>query len=340
MGVLHLWALGIGGLAVALPLVIHWLTKAKPVRLGLSTLRFVQEAVKQRRVRHRLRDILILALRALAVALLALAFARPLTGEKPPTAAEAPGGIARVVVLDVSHSMGAVTKGVAAFERARPAAEGFLKYQPGLRANLILAGTRARAIFDAPSSNLGALRDELGRAQVRPERLNLQAAIAQAAEMLARGPAEGVRRELVILSDLQRSNWAGADFGPLPKDTVIQLQTVGAEGGAMAENLGITSVRVPGRAEQGRATRIEVEVGNYTRAARPVQVEVTLGGATYRMNDLCAAGRGRRCTRTWCRRQRGGRWGRRGWWGWMMRWRRTTCGRSWCRCGGRRRICW
>src|SRR5436309_3196105 len=138
MNLLHPWALGVGAAAIALPILIHWLTKPRPVTVPLSTLRFVREAVRQRRARYRLRDLLILLLRAAAVVLLAWAFARPLAGSKP-LVAESAGEAVRVVILDRSQSMAAASHGVQAFERARPAAAKHLAYAPGLRGNLILA---------------------------------------------------------------------------------------------------------------------------------------------------------------------------------------------------------
>jgi hypothetical protein len=76
------------------------------------------DAVQQRRARYRLRDLIILLLRAAAVVLLAIAFGRPLAGSKP-LVADAPGQAVRVVILDRSQSMEAVSHGVQAFERAR-----------------------------------------------------------------------------------------------------------------------------------------------------------------------------------------------------------------------------
>ena len=67
----------LGIAAVAAPVVVHLLTRPRPVRLPLSTLRFVREAVRQRRARSWLRDLLVLLLRTAAVILLALAVARP-----------------------------------------------------------------------------------------------------------------------------------------------------------------------------------------------------------------------------------------------------------------------
>src|SRR3972149_6317507 len=53
---LHPWAIALGLVAAGLPVVIHWLTRPRPVRLPLSTLRVVEVVVKQRRALWRPRD--------------------------------------------------------------------------------------------------------------------------------------------------------------------------------------------------------------------------------------------------------------------------------------------
>jgi hypothetical protein len=286
MTVLHPWAIAAGAAAVTLPVIIHWLTKPRPVRLPLSTVRFVLEAVQQRRARLRLRDLLILLLRVAAVALVALAFARPFSRASTPLAADAGADTVRVVILDQSASMGAASGGIASIDRAKPVAAKWLAGS-GARGALILAAAQARTTFDRPSSNWGALRDEAASAAALPERLNLSAAINLAGELLGRG-GEGVKRELVVVSDFQRSNWASADFSALPKDTAIHLESVAPK--QTPANVGILAVRGQGRVEQGRELRLEVDVGNYSPAARDVNVEVRVGDATSRLSGLCPAG--------------------------------------------------
>lgn len=302
----------VAGVAVVAPVLVHWMTKPRPVRVPLSTVRFVMQAVHQRRSRHRLRDAAVLLLRALAVALLVWAFARPLFGDKPLVAAAEPGEGVRVVIVDQSASMGAVVRGVSAFERARPVAAELLSGGGGggaTRVNLILAGAEARPVFEAPSANVGALRDELGRAQARPERLNLQAAIDAAGDMLVKSPPEK-RRELVIVSDFQRSNWTRADFSPLPKDTKVELKSVGE---ADRPNMGVLNVIAQGRAEQGREVRVEVEVGNYSGVPRDAKVDLTLGKGTYRLSGLCTPGVSTRLTTTLTLETPGWQWGLQSW---------------------------
>src|SRR5690349_5513802 len=125
MGFVHFWAIFGGLAAVGLPLAVHWLTRPRPVKVNLSTLKFVQEVVKQRRARHRLQDALVLAARVLAVACLALAFARPLMSAA--AGVEKAAAVERVIIVDVSGSMGAVWHGMAALERARGVAGRYLE---------------------------------------------------------------------------------------------------------------------------------------------------------------------------------------------------------------------
>ncbi len=286
MSVLHVWAVAIGAAALGLPLIVHWLTRPRPRTMPLSTLRFVREAVQQRRARHRLRDFIILALRMLAVGALALAFARPAMGRKPLVQANDAADATRVVLLDCSASMMAADHGIQLFERARPVVAGYLNYRVGLRANLVLCGARPRAVFENCMTNFSALREALGQATPGPERLDVKAALTMATEMLAKAPAKA-RRELVIVSDFQRSNWAGVDFSALPADAVIQLESVApAEAPA---NLAVLRVGGTDGGRVGGAATLQVEIGNFSNTPRQVNAEASVRDATLRMEGLCPA---------------------------------------------------
>ncbi len=283
---LHPWALAIGAAAVGLPVVIHWLTRPRPRTMPLSTIRFVRQILQQKRATYRLRDWLVLLLRAAAVVLVAMAFARPLSGAKPLITPGEPGNSVRVIVLDSSQSTAAVNGGVTLFERGRATAADYLKYQAGLRASLLLSAAKPRAVFDEPSLNLAAMRQSLAAAQPRSERLDVQAAIDSAAKLLATSSnAQGNRVELVIISDFQRSNWSAADFSGVPKDTKIQFVSISPQ--QSLANLAITRVGVVGQLQQGREAQLQVEIGNFSRQAKQVQVEVMLGQTPYRAAGLC-----------------------------------------------------
>ncbi len=280
------WILALGAVAAAAPVIVHWLTRPRPVRMPLSTLRFVREAIRQRRSAHRLRDLLILACRTLAILLLAAAFAGPRWGE-PSLLDDETGDAVRVVLLDVSQSMAAADGNVQALDRARSAADRYLQYRPGLRTNLILAGAEPRAVFDNPSTNFEALRDELAQAAALPQRANVPRALELASRLLAPvSESDRRRRELVIVSDFQRSGWANARFDALPEGVKIQMESVAPS--VPPANLAVNrAICRPLGANQDRL-HLEVAVGNYSPAARTVEVDVELGGAAYRLSAVCA----------------------------------------------------
>lgn len=290
MNLLHPWAIGLGLALASLPVVIHWLTRPRPARLPLSTLRFVREVIEQRRARWRLRDWLVLLLRTAAVCLLALAIARPLNQAVSP-ASPAPGGVARVLLVDVSQSMAAVDRGIGALERARPAAAHWLGFAPQMRASLILAGARPHPVFEELSPNLPALRESLAKSRPLPQRLAVQPALRMAGDLLA-ATAKDSRRELVVFSDFQRTNWSTADFSVLPSDTHIEL--VSASGDTPPPNLAIVRAAITGRASTGDERVLEVEVANFSSADQHLAIEASLGTSIHRLEGTC--GRGGRST--------------------------------------------
>ena len=185
MSFLHPWAIIAGIFAAGLPVLVHWLTRPRPVHMPLSTIRFVREVVHQRRARHRLRDLIVLILRTAAILLIALAIARPQWNANPFATGDDGGDAVRVVVLDASQSMAVTDGSIQLIERARTAAAEDIRYRPGLRVNLIVAAATPRAVFEQPSTNFEGLRDGLRQATVLPQRLDVRRALEAAAQMLA-----------------------------------------------------------------------------------------------------------------------------------------------------------
>jgi hypothetical protein len=272
---LHPWAIAVGLLAASLPVLIHWLTRPKPARLPLSTLRFVRDLVEERRAFWRLRDALVLLLRTAAIGLLAAAIARPFFGEVRATQPSERGQDVRIVIVDASQSMAARLGNTELFERARPVAAKQLGYEPGLSANLILAAAKPSAVFARASNNFSALGEALSKSRPLPQRLRAQEAINLAADMLAATPGAGAKRELVVISDFQRTNWGSVDFASLPGDTQIRLESVAPD--TTLSNLAVLDVATLGRAEVGHELRLNVAVGNFSPALRHARLQVDFG---------------------------------------------------------------
>ncbi len=243
-----------------------------PLPYSLSTVRFLQEVIQQRRARSRLRDWIVLALRMLCIGLLAATIARPLWQRPPIVSADATGEIERVIVLDNSLSMAAGGSGVSSWSTATASALEYLDSSSMMQANVILAGAKARPVFDQLSPNLGALREAVRQARPQSERCDPRAALEAAAKLLSQ--ASQARKELVLISDFQRSNWGTMLLDLVPKGTQIQFHNAGQ---TARDNVAITSIRFIAEPVAGQPATLEVEVANYTERPLDVKCAVEIG---------------------------------------------------------------
>ena len=108
--------------------------------------------------------------------------------------------------------------------------------------------------------------------------------------MLARqDESDERRRELVFVSDFQRSNWSRANFSVLPADTKIQLESVAAE--TQIDNLAIVGGGFMGRASAGSPVKLEIDVLNASPAPRAAAIEINVGSASLQFTETFAANR-------------------------------------------------
>jgi hypothetical protein len=107
----------LGALAVAIPVVLHFLRREVAPEVPFSAVRLLHRPPVPRGRRRRLRDLLLLVARAAALLLLSAAFARPYV--KGAAASSA----LRIVAIDRSFSMGAPGAFAHALEIARRAVD-------------------------------------------------------------------------------------------------------------------------------------------------------------------------------------------------------------------------
>jgi len=272
MNFLHLWALGIGAGALAIPVAVHFLTKPRPVTYPLATIRFLREVIDEKRSRSRLRDLIVLLLRMLAVGLLAMALARPWLSNSQAIEAVPDDATARVIVIDVSQSMSAKSAGTTAMAKAQSLALKYLEYSSNLQANVVLVGAKARPAFPSVSPNLAILREVVQAASPRCEKADVKSAMNVIGSMLSQSSA--AKTELIVVSDFQRSNWSNLFLDAIPTATKIQLESVSSE---IVSNIAITGFRVSGRAIVDSDVILEFDIANFSDQAVEIQAYVDLG---------------------------------------------------------------
>lgn len=202
----------VGLAAVGVPLVLHLFRREVAPPVAFTAVRFLQKRTVERQERRRLQDVLLLLLRMAALALLALAFARPYL------MADGPAQPLVVLAVDVSYSMGAPGR----LDAARQFAAGVLDgLAPNVPVSLVSFGDRATVLAD-PTTDHGAVRALL--ASLTPGYSGTRYAAPVEA---ARGLLEGQPGRLVIVSDLQARGWARGTTS-LPDNVRLEVQPVGA----------------------------------------------------------------------------------------------------------------
>jgi hypothetical protein len=207
----------LAGLAViAVPVLIHLTQRSKSQVTQFPSVMFLDRVPFRTNQRRRIRHPLLLALRILAITLLAAGFARPfIAGLAGSNAAE---GEAREVVLliDRSLSMGYGDR----WERALAAARetvGELTAQD--RTSLIFFADRAEAVTRSSGDHL-VLQRGLDGVQPGSGITRFDPALRLAGRIL--DESELPNREIVLISDFQRVGWPTASSVELPERTLLR----------------------------------------------------------------------------------------------------------------------
>ena len=249
----------LGALAVAIPIVLHFLRRDVAPEVPFSAVRLLRRSPVARSRRRRLRDLLLLAARIAALLLLAAAFARPYI------AGASGSSTLRIVAVDRSFSMGAPGRFARALDLARRAVD---EAAPGERVAIVAFDDHAEAI--APPGPAASARAALTGLEPGFGATHYGALLAKASEI-----AGGDSGQLIVVTDLQRAGWEGERRAVLPAGLALEIRDVGAP----PNNLSVTGVRADG-------DRVVASIRNAGREPRSGQVRVerdgrTVGSASY-----------------------------------------------------------
>jgi hypothetical protein len=255
-----LWALP----AVAIPLLIHFLSRRRMPEVPFPTVQFLRVLEPREIRRIRLRELLLLILRTLAILLLVLAFARP---SLEPRGAVIHAAAAVGILLDESESMGALDEQARPrMEEARGRARAILEAGRQGDETTIADATTPEAATAARGGDRTRLLRWLGQQTPAP----LPARMAPALEHLRRelGQSRLKARELYVISDFQRSNWDAAAVHQLQEaaDQGMRILLLPVVGSRVANHgfVGADPELRPG--PEGRGYELRTRIENYSDA--------------------------------------------------------------------------
>ena len=277
----------IGLVAIAVPLLVHLVQREKRDPVAFPSLMFLERTKAPFTSRRNVRDPWLLLLRALAVAALALAFARPVLGRRQPVGGADLRRREIVVLLDRSFSMRIGQRWV----RARAAVDSVIRtLAPGDRMTLVAFDRRAQAVT-AATSDAAALRAGLASLAPSDESTRLSPAIGLAQQRFA--ATDAPRRALVVVSDFQRSGWDLTDESRVSLGT--ELAPIDVSGDSAVVDHAVRSVSVQRDRRSGASQVIvSARVANVGPAARAIGVRLEVNGRTVeqRTMDLSRDGGG------------------------------------------------
>ncbi len=213
MTFLHFSLLAGAGL-IALPIVLHLIMRRKPRLMEFPALRFIQRRHDRNQRHLKLRHLLLLLLRALAIALLAAALARPSVNPN----VKLPGGvgsqeapIAAALVFDTAPRMNYRQDNHSRLEVARDLGLRLIAQLPKESPIAILDTGLGPAVFQV---DRGAAVERVQHLETVANSQPLTRAIEEGLQRLSE--RELPRKEIYIFSDLTQAAW--------PADAAARLQ--------------------------------------------------------------------------------------------------------------------
>src|SRR6187455_1884180 len=251
----------------AIPVLIHLTQRERKQVVEFPSLMFLEKIPYQSVRRRRIRDWPLLALRLAAILLIVLAFARPFFDRPIVALANVSGPREVVILLDRSYSMGYGDRWTRAQAEARQVVQGLTSTD---HATLVLFGTSAQAEVRA-TAELSRVTAAIDAAKVSAEATRYAPALKLAQRVLAESTLQS--REVVMISDFQRSGWVRDENLRLPEGTTFRTVPIAD---AQTPNLTVSNV-LPQRSTFSGQERITVAANVINRGPSAVNnVRVTL----------------------------------------------------------------
>jgi uncharacterized membrane protein len=287
--------------AASIPVVIHLLNRRRYRVVEWAAMRFLLAARRQNVRRLRLEQLLLLAVRTLLIVLLIAAMCTITPWAESFWQRVLPGGAAggpavtgrthKVVVIDGSLSMTLAGDRGTCFDRAKAlAAELVRSSAAGDGFSVILMSSPVQAVIPGPAEDAVKVAGEIESLRCPHGNSDLGGALQIVEEVVRKAPGKFAQREVYIVTDLQRTTWAGVPgaAGSTPgggwreswERLQAQTQLVVLDvGRADVDNLAVTGLTLADPlAVTGGRTTITATIQDFgPRERRGVKVELLAG---------------------------------------------------------------
>ncbi|MBL0941084.1 MAG: BatA domain-containing protein [Gemmatimonadaceae bacterium] len=273
-----------GLIAIAVPVLLHLRNKDRDRPQRFPSLMFLQKLPIRTEQRQRITDWPLLLLRAAALALLALAFSRPVFKTEALAAQGAQAG-ATVILLDRSQSMG--YDGV--WARALDSARALINRQGAGDRVALVAFDDAAEVQQRLTNDKGAALASLQALQPVRRGTRFAPALRTGRQLLLDAPF--ATSEIVVISDLQRAGAAGIAGVELPAGVRVRGVAVGP---STWQNSVVRTLEAR-RVQTGDRSQLAVKARVFTRgdsSARKITATLGINGREAGRKDVTLATEG------------------------------------------------
>jgi len=278
----------VGALALAVPIAIHLIGRQRAKVVRFAALDFLMATKRKTAKRLRLRERVLLLVRALACLAVAVALAKPFTSceRKGPMVTRGPQ--AAVLVLDDSFASGYLIDGKPWLRHATEEARKILtQLGPEAEVAIVRSSEGADHPTELTRDHL-RLRDQLLALEPSSRPADTTRALARAAQLLA---ASSHARKTVFLISLGAKTGFHGDESPWGKDgpVLVPLELRPPK----LPNAAITALRVdadPGAGSRGAA--FDAEVGNFSDTPAKLELQLAIGDRVVARGSLDVAAGG------------------------------------------------
>ncbi|MBM3494536.1 MAG: VWA domain-containing protein [Armatimonadetes bacterium] len=275
--------------AASLPLLLHLVRRRRIRIIKWAAWQFL--AISQQKLRRRLRieQLILAGIRAAIIALIVLAFARPVIRTST-TGRTGEGPIHAVIALDNSAGMGYVHDGLSDFARAKQVADTLISrtLKQGDTVSVLLMSSSPKPLIKHPSHDLETARRLIKAAPISGHATRYDVAARSCMELCEASRSQ--RKEVFLITDSQRTGFGKA---PDPAASDAWRRLAGAARitwvNVAREDRPNASVNPPVLSREfvtpGVPVRIEAGIANRTGADIPstvvrLEVEGRAAGAT------------------------------------------------------------
>jgi hypothetical protein len=288
--------------ALAVPVIVHLIFRWQTRQVELGTIRFLSEILRENARRRQLKRYLLLAMRLGCVALLAVLFARPYLLAKQAATKDR----FVVVLIDQSASTSLRKEGVRLMDRAVEKAKELVRgsgqntrWEIAFFDHAVhpFAATPVGRISNPSGDAVAGGNDQpsindLAAPEAAYHASDFGAAMAWARDVCINAPPG--RKDVYVLTDLQRSGLDWTTTEAFPQDVTLHVEDLGKP---LANNVAITNAvasRSVVRPDDGVSIDVTVfNFGPFPQDEVPVTLTLTSGNRTHRLQDTAALGPGK-----------------------------------------------